>query len=198
VPIPNADHAIIAVEKLTTYLLNPSHKRGSAKASFLISLDYQTNASGILESDLRAQHLSGAALVAGCHTNITEPVRRCLRDRRADYDAERKNRAFLLNLANRYWKRRPSIHYHVSEVGEMAFERYGDVILTRDVADRGLRAGDVGTVVDRHVVPGTAEEGYSVEFFDMIGNTVAVVTVPASAVRLSTPTDRPAVRTLTA
>jgi hypothetical protein len=34
----------------------------------------------------------------------------------------------------------------------------------RDVAERGLRVGDVGTVVERHVVPGTAEEGYSVEF----------------------------------
>lgn len=80
----------------------------------------------------------------------------------------------------------------------MALELFTDVILTRDVVERGLRAGDVGTVVERHVVPGTAEEGYSVEFFDMIGNTVAVVTVPARAVRLPTPTDRPAVRALTA
>jgi hypothetical protein len=71
---------------------------------------------------------------------------------------------------------------------------FGDVILTRDVTEHGLRAGDVGTVVARHVVSGVGEEGYSVEFFDMTGNTVAVVTVPASALRLPTPTDRPAVR----
>ena len=44
-------------------------------------------------------------------------------------------------------------------------------------------AGDVGTVVERHDVPGR-ETGYSVEFFDMLGNTVAVVTLPASALRL--------------
>ncbi len=80
----------------------------------------------------------------------------------------------------------------------MAFDLYTDVILTRDVAEGRLRAGDVGTVVDRHVVPGAAEEGYSVEFFDMTGNTVAVITVPASALRLPTATDRPAVRALTA
>jgi hypothetical protein len=43
-----------------------------------------------------------------------------------------------------------------------------------------------------------ADEGYSVEFFDMTGNTVAVVTVPASALRLPTPADRPAVRALSA
>jgi hypothetical protein len=54
----------------------------------------------------------------------------------------------------------------------------------------GLRAGDVGTVVERHVVPGVTEEGYSVEFCDMTGNTVAVVTLPASALRLLTPGDR--------
>jgi hypothetical protein len=29
---------------------------------------------------------------------------------------------------------------------------YGDVILTRHLIEGGLRAGDVGTVVERHVV----------------------------------------------
>ena len=80
----------------------------------------------------------------------------------------------------------------------MPIDLYSDVILTRDVEEHGLRAGDIGTVVERHRVPGVAEEGYSVEFFDMTGNTVAVITVPASALRLPTPTDRPAVRALSA
>jgi hypothetical protein len=44
-----------------------------------------------------------------------------------------------------------------------------------------VRAGDVGTLVERHVALGVSEEGYSVEFFDMAGNTVAVATLPASA-----------------
>jgi hypothetical protein len=73
-----------------------------------------------------------------------------------------------------------------------------DVILTPDVNDHGLRAGDVGTVVQRHIVTGVPEEGYSVEFFDMTGNTDAVVTLPASALRLPTPADRPAARALSA
>ena len=80
----------------------------------------------------------------------------------------------------------------------MAYELYSDVILTRDIPERGLRTGDVGTLVDRHVVPGVADDGYSVEFFDMTGNTVAVVAVAASALRLPTPADRPAVRALSA
>ena len=75
---------------------------------------------------------------------------------------------------------------------------YGDVILTRDVTESGLRAGDVGTVVERHAVVGVSEDGYSVEFFDMTGNTVAVVTLPANALRVPTPADRPAVRALSA
>jgi hypothetical protein len=54
------------------------------------------------------------------------------------------------------------------------------------------------SVVERHVVPGVSEEGYSVEFFDMTGSTVAVVTVPASALRRPTQADRPTVRALTA
>lgn len=80
----------------------------------------------------------------------------------------------------------------------MHLDMYGDVILTRDVTESGLRAGDVGTVVERHAVPGVMEEGYSVEFFDTTGNTVAVVALPASALRLPTPADRPAVRALSA
>ena len=80
----------------------------------------------------------------------------------------------------------------------MPFEMFGDVILTRDVPESGLRAGDVGTVVERHALAGVAEEGYSVEFFDMTGNTVAVVTLAASALREPTRADRPAARALSA
>ena len=80
----------------------------------------------------------------------------------------------------------------------MPFDMYGDVILTRDVPEHGLRAGDVGTVVERHTVPGVAEEGYSVEFFDMTGNTVGVAILPATALRMPTPADRPAARALSA
>jgi hypothetical protein len=75
-------------------------------------------------------------------------------------------------------------------------ELYKDAILTVDLPSDGLRAGDVGTVVERHQVPGAAEVGYSVEFFDMTGRTVAVVTVAAGNLRAPTSTDLPAVRQL--
>jgi len=77
----------------------------------------------------------------------------------------------------------------------MSFEMYQDVILTADLPDQGLRAGDVGTLVERHIVPGK-EQGCSVEFFDMTGRTVAVVTLPCSYFRAPTAADRPSTRTL--
>ena len=79
----------------------------------------------------------------------------------------------------------------------MAFELYRDVILTVDVPEHGLCAGDVGTVVERHVVSGI-EDGYSVEFFDMSGQTVAVVTLRESAIRKPTAADRSAARPVNA
>ena len=75
----------------------------------------------------------------------------------------------------------------------MEFQLYTDVVLVRDRPDENLRAGDVGTVVERHNVA-NRETGYSVEFFDMLGNTIAVVTLPGSWLRAPTHADRPAVR----
>lgn len=56
--IPNADKAIIAPEKLRDYLLNPGHRRGSAKAKLLLALGYRSDAWEVLESGLRDQHLT--------------------------------------------------------------------------------------------------------------------------------------------
>ncbi|MGC8553503.1 MAG: DUF4926 domain-containing protein [Phycisphaerae bacterium] len=78
----------------------------------------------------------------------------------------------------------------------MPFELFTDVILTEDLPAENLRAGDVGTVVDHHCAPGM-EDGYSVEFFDMVGDTVAVMTVPVRLLRAPTHADRPAIRAMT-
>jgi Domain of unknown function (DUF6883) len=56
--VPNADRAIIAVEKITGYLLNVSHKRGGPKARLLLSVGYRAEVPQRLESDLQSQHLS--------------------------------------------------------------------------------------------------------------------------------------------
>ena len=78
----------------------------------------------------------------------------------------------------------------------MSLPLYQDAILMVDHPEHGLCAGDVGTVVERHLVAGR-EDGYSVEFFDMTGRTTAVLTVPESELRPPSQNDRPAVRVLT-
>ena len=75
----------------------------------------------------------------------------------------------------------------------MDFPLYTDVVLLHDIPDENLWAGDIGAVVDRHDIPGL-ETGYSVEFFDMLGNTVAIATLSAKMLRKPTQTDRPTVR----
>ncbi|MDY7014552.1 MAG: DUF4926 domain-containing protein [Cyanobacteriota bacterium] len=75
----------------------------------------------------------------------------------------------------------------------MSYKLYADVILLQDIPEDGLYCGDVGTVVEQHNVKGL-ETGYSVEFFDMLGNSVAVVTLPESFFRTPTKADRPAIR----
>lgn len=75
----------------------------------------------------------------------------------------------------------------------MNYQLYSDVILISDILEKNLYAGDLGTVVQLHQGE-DLEMRYSVEFFNMLGNTVAVVTLPASCLRLPTHADRPSVR----
>ena len=53
------------------------------------------------------------------------------------------------------------------------------VVLTNNLPERGLRAGDVGTIVLIH----NQGEGYEVEFVALDGETIAVVSVYANQVR---------------
>jgi hypothetical protein len=69
---------------------------------------------------------------------------------------------------------------------------YRDAILTQDLPAHGLKAGDVGTVVDRH--DSQQGVGYSVEFFDMTGRTVAVVVVDEAKLRPPSANDLPTAR----
>jgi hypothetical protein len=66
----------------------------------------------------------------------------------------------------------------------MTIELFSQVALARDLPDEGLRRGDVATVVEK--LPGTkasgGEDGYILEVFNAFGESIAVVTVPVSAV----------------
>jgi hypothetical protein len=62
----------------------------------------------------------------------------------------------------------------------MKFELYTDVALTCDLPEHRLRRGDIVKVVEHHAAP-DGTEGYSIEVFNAVGDTIAVTTVPASA-----------------
>lgn len=53
------------------------------------------------------------------------------------------------------------------------------VVLTKDLPSEHLQAGDIGTVVLVH----EAAAGFEVEFISLAGDTLAVVTVSADAIR---------------
>ena len=59
------------------------------------------------------------------------------------------------------------------------------VVLTDDIAETDLKAGDVGTIV--HLYPNAA--AFEVEFLALDGNTAALATVSPSQVRPVEPTD---------
>lgn len=63
-------------------------------------------------------------------------------------------------------------------------EELKEAILTRDLPKKGLKAGDVGTVVAIHEGAGQDEAaGYTTEFMTLTGATVAVAAVTADHVR---------------
>jgi len=58
-------------------------------------------------------------------------------------------------------------------------KEHGIVVLTEDVPEEGLTAGDVGAVVHIH----SNGEGYEVEFLTLTGQTIAVASLLAQQVR---------------
>jgi hypothetical protein len=62
----------------------------------------------------------------------------------------------------------------------MKYDLYTDAALTCDLPEHRLRRGDIVKLVDHHVAP-DGTEGYSIEVFNAVGDTIAVTAVPASA-----------------
>ena len=64
----------------------------------------------------------------------------------------------------------------------MTYELFSRVALKTDLPEHRLRAGDVVTVVEHHPGRLGQEPGYSLEVFNAVGDTVAVVTVRESQI----------------
>ena len=68
----------------------------------------------------------------------------------------------------------------------MKFKLYTDAALTCDVPEHRLKRGDIVKLVDHHVAP-DGMEGYSIEVFNAVGDTLTVTTVPASSLEALRP-----------
>jgi hypothetical protein len=64
----------------------------------------------------------------------------------------------------------------------MKYELFTRVALKAHLPKHGLRSGDVVTVVEFHPGRPGQEPGYSLEVFNAVGETVAVVTVRESQI----------------
>ena len=67
-------------------------------------------------------------------------------------------------------------------MNEPAVKLYDRISLNRDFSEYNLKKGDVATFVDTVPDPDGSEEGYILEVFNAIGESIDVVTVPKSAV----------------
>jgi len=74
----------------------------------------------------------------------------------------------------------------------MNIQEHDRIVLTADLPEEVLRAGDVGTVVHIH----RGGEGYEVEFLTLTGETLAVATVLAGQLRAVSKRDVSHVREL--
>ncbi|HEV2435799.1 MAG TPA: DUF4926 domain-containing protein [Verrucomicrobiae bacterium] len=64
----------------------------------------------------------------------------------------------------------------------MKFEMFSRVALKTDVPGHDLRRGDVATIVEYHQGRPGQEPGYSLEVFNAVGETVAVITLRESQI----------------
>lgn len=79
----------------------------------------------------------------------------------------------------------------------MQFVLFQQVALAQDFPEKGLKRGDVATVVEHHPVT-VGEDGYTLEIFNAVGETIAVITVPESALERLAENEIFTVRTMVA
>ncbi len=63
----------------------------------------------------------------------------------------------------------------------MKYELFKEVVLLRDIPEKKLKKGDVATIVEYHPSD-TCGDGYSLEVYNALGDTIAVVTVSESEI----------------
>jgi hypothetical protein len=78
----------------------------------------------------------------------------------------------------------------------MKFELFREVALTRNFPEHRLKVGDLATLVDFVPHPAGGEDGCVLEVFNAVGETIAVITAPLSAIEPLGPDEILTVRSL--
>ena len=171
--LPNAEDLIVEREKIVDYLLNAAHRYGASKARFFGEFGFRVE---------RWEVLAEALLEHGRRHEVA-------RTRETGFGP----RYTVEGELNTPGGRRPQVHglatgprdgctaldQRVSSGAKIMIKEHECVVLTKNLPEEGLMAGDVGTVVHIH----KAGEGYEVEFMTLTGETVAIVTLLADQVR---------------
>ena len=63
----------------------------------------------------------------------------------------------------------------------MTYNLFEEVVLLKDIPEKGLKTVDVATIVQHHHAA-DGEDGYTLEVFNALGDTIAVITVSESAI----------------
>jgi hypothetical protein len=164
--------AIIAREKLTDYLLTPREE--DDKTRFLNQAGFTQDNPERLEAAIRRLIMSEEAVS----------------DRVDEYGIFYQVRGEIVGPGERSL----SVITIWLEEAKMSLELYRRVRLTRDFPDDRLRVGDVARLVDIVEHPADGEKGAVLEVFNVLGESIAVVTVPLSAIEALRPDLVPAAR----
>jgi hypothetical protein len=149
-------------------LLNPSYRFGASKARFFAEFGFTLDAWEVLALALQRD---------GWDNEVSKKKEtgfgpRCeVEGELAAPDGRRPRVPH--GLAGRCWRDHPASDYRSSDGSEVMIHKHACVVLTQDIPDDGLKAGDVGTVVHIH----RDAAAYEIEFMTLTGRTVAVVTV---------------------
>ena len=168
--LPSAERALIDEHKVRGYLLSRSHPIGRFKAVFLARAGFEAENWSDLVSELRELAVQGDAV----------------RGEESEFGEKYTISGTL--KGPRGWS--PPAHNRISEA-DVTFEALDTVVLTRDFPEQGLRAGDLGAVVE--VYPSDSVE---VEFVTASGRTTALVILRFTDVRPISDSDLVAVRSV--
>ncbi|SJM90835.1 conserved hypothetical protein [Crenothrix polyspora] len=184
--LPNADKAVIPPEKLRDYLLSSSHPVGKFKAEYFRTLGYTRDNWTRLDMDLR--------ITLDNDARTKEQTQYGQKFEVSGHITTPSGRTVMLVTA---WilLRDETFHGLLPPIQEikMDIKLFDTVVLKTDVPKAALRAGDMGAVVELYE-PG----GLEVEFVTGSGETQALVTLTVADVRLISPSDMLAVRSLSA